>query len=219
MRYLTSLFSIVIVAAGAFGVAAVAQTPAAAPSLPPAYPVLAPPTIGVVDIQRVLQESSAGRSIQSQLESERRKIRDQASRLDEELKSGENELRRQRAVMAPEQVNEQVQVLQRKQADAQRILQERQEAFTKGENEAVNVVGDNMRDIVQQYASERHIGMVLRKELVISMADKNTDITDEVIQRLNAKLPSVTVTVAPPSAVQADSQPAPSAPPAKSSKK
>jgi Skp family chaperone for outer membrane proteins len=174
-----------------------AQTPApAAPAVPVAGPALVPPTIAVVDMQRALGESAAGRSIQTQLDAERRKIRDQVTKLDDELKAAENDFRRQRAVMAPDAQNQQIQALQAKQAEAQRIMQDRQEAFQKGQNDAVNVVGDNMKDIVQQLAAERHIGMVLRKELVISMFDKNMDITDEVIQRLNTKLPSVTVTMA-----------------------
>lgn len=222
MRSFKPVFGLALVGVIAIASGALAQTPAAAPGAAPAAsfgPALAPPTVAVVDIQRVLAESAAGRSIQSQLDTERRKIRDQVSRLEDELKTGENDLKRKRSVMQPDEVNEQVQALQRKQADAQRIVQDRQEAFSKGQSEAVNVVGDNMRDIVQQYAAERHIGMVLRKELVISMADKNMDITDEIISRLNAKLPTVTVTVAPPggggmaapAAAQAPAAPAPAA--------
>jgi hypothetical protein len=67
-----------------------------------------------------------------------------------------------------------------------------------------------MRDVVQQFAAERHIGLVLRKEVVITVSDKNMDITDDVIQRLNVKLPSVTVTVENPS--QAASAPKAAAP-------
>jgi Skp family chaperone for outer membrane proteins len=190
---------------------AFAQTPAAAPAPVVAGPALTPPTVAVVDMQRVLVESAAGKSIQSQLDTERRKIRDQITRMDDELKTQTNQFIRTRQVMAPEAANEQQQQLQRKQADAQRVVQERQEAFQKGESDAVNVVGDNMRDIVQQLAAERHIGMVLSKQTVISMADKNMDITDDVVQRLNTKLPSVTVTIpAPGSAPAAE---APAAPP------
>jgi Skp family chaperone for outer membrane proteins len=176
---------------------AFAQTPAAAPV---AGPALVPPTIAVVDMQRVLVESSAGKSIQSQLEVERRKIRDQITKMDDELKNAQNQFLRQRSVMSPEAAGEQQQALQRKQAEAQRVVQERQEAFQRGEGDAVNVVGDNMRDIVQQLATERHIGMVVNKQAVISMADKNMDITDDVVQRLNTKLPSVTVTIPAPGA-------------------
>ena len=172
-------------------------------------------------MQRVLVESAAGKSIQSQLDTERRKIRDQITRMDDELKSAQNQFIRTRSVMAPEAANEQQQALQRKQADAQRVVQDRQEAFQKGESDAVNVVGDNMRDIVQQIAAERHIGMVLNKQTVISMADKNMDLTDDVVQRLNTKLPTVTVTVPAPGAVSAaqtapaPEASAPAAPPAK----
>jgi len=225
MRYSSSMLG--LAAFGAIAIAApnlLAQTAAPA-SGPVAGAALVPPTIAVVDMQRVVVESAAGRSIQSQLEGERRKIRDQISKLEEELKNGENELRRQRSVMSPDAVNEQAQALQRKQADAQRIVQERQEAFSKGSNDATNVVLDNMRDIVQTLSAERHVGMVVRKEVVLSMSDKNMDITDDVIQRLNTKLPSVTVTIPPPGALAADpatgaAGPAPAAtPPAKGSKK
>jgi hypothetical protein len=110
--------------------------------------------------------------------------------------------------MAPESANEQQQGLQRKQADAQRVVQGLQEAFQRGEGDAVNVVGDNMRDIVQQIAAERRIGMVVNKQAVIAMADKNMDITDDVIQRLNTKLPTVTVTVPAPGTAAASQAPA-----------
>jgi Skp family chaperone for outer membrane proteins len=176
--------------------AAFGQTPAAAPVV--AGPALSPPTIAVVDMQRVLVESAAGKSIQSQLDAERRKIRDQVTRIQDELKTAQNQYIRTRSVLQPDAAKEQEQALQRKQADAQRVLQERQEAFQRGEGDAVNVVGDNMRAIVQQLAAERHIGMVVNKQAVISMADKNMDITDDVVQRLNTKLPTVTVTIPAP---------------------
>jgi hypothetical protein len=85
------------------------------------------------------------------------------------------------------------------------IVQERQEALSKAQKDAIDVVGDNIKDIVQQLAAERHIGMVLGRNAVLSMADKNTDITDDVVQRLNTKLPAVTVTVAAPGATPAAS--------------
>jgi Skp family chaperone for outer membrane proteins len=189
MRSFKPLFAIALAGVVALAPGAFAQTPAAAPAL-------VAPTIALVDMQRVVGESAAGRSIQTQLEAERREIRDQLAKLQDELKNNENELKRQRAVLQQDAFNEQVQAFQRKEADAQRISQDRQEAFTKGQNDAVNVVLDNMRDVVQQLATERHISLVLRKELAISMTDKNMDITDDVIQRLNTKLPSVTVTIA-----------------------
>ena len=196
MRRIHSILGLALLGAVSASTIAIAQTaPAAGPSL-------TAPTIALVDMQRVIVKSAAGRSIQAQLDTERRKIRDQLAKLEEELKSGDNELRRQRSVMSQEAFNEAAQSLQRKQADAQRVQQDRQEAFTKGQNDALNVVIDNMRDIVQQIAAERKVGLVLSKQVVISMTDKNMDITDDVIQRLNTKLPSVTVTVAALGAAQ-----------------
>jgi Skp family chaperone for outer membrane proteins len=192
---------------------------APAPAAAAPGPTLTAPSVAIVDVQRVLGESAAGKSIQAQLETEGRKIRDQITKLDDELKNGENELKRQRSVMSADAFNEQAQALQRRQAEAQRIVQDRRDAFTKGQNDAVNVVGDNIRDIVQQLAAERHIGMVLRKEVVMSIADKNMDVTDDVIHRLNEKLPSVVVTVASSGVTQqANQTQAPQATPVKGKK-
>ncbi|MDB5394634.1 MAG: hypothetical protein JWM91_2140 [Rhodospirillales bacterium] len=220
MRSYKLLFGLALLGAVSGVSMGMAQTPAAAPAAAPIVgPAPVAPTVAIVDMQRVLVESAAGRSIQTQLDGERRKIRDQVTKLDDEIKAAENDFRRQRAVMAPDAQNQQIQALQAKQADAQRVVQDRQEAFQKGQNDAVAVVGDNMRDIVQQLAGERHIGMVLRKELVISYSDKNMDITDDVIQRLNTKLPTVTVTIPAPGATQAGTASAPAAAADKAPKK
>lgn len=217
MRNVSSFFALAVVAATAVVGVAFAQTPAAAPAASPGYPMLTAPTVAVVDFQRVLQDSAAGRSIMSQLDTERRKFRDEYTRMEEELKTGENELKRKLAVMAPDQANAERDGLQRKQAEYQRILQEKQESIQKAGNEAGLVVNDNITGIVEQYALERHIGLVVRKDAVISMIDKNMDITDDIIQRLNAKLPSVTVNVAAPGATQT-AGPAEAAPAPKSKK-
>jgi Skp family chaperone for outer membrane proteins len=217
MRNLSTLLGLAL-----FGAVAVSSASSSAQTTP--GPAMTAPTVAVVDMQRVLAESAAGKSIQGQLDTERRKIRDQVAKLDEEFKASENEFRRQRAVLSPDAQQEQVQALQRKQAEGQRFLQDRQEAFQKGESDALNVVSDNMRDIVQQLATERHVGMVLRKEIVLSLADKNMDITDDVISRLNTKLPSVTVSIpapgaAPQAPAAADAQPAAAVAPEKGKKK
>jgi Skp family chaperone for outer membrane proteins len=198
------VFALALLGVVAFAPGSHAQT-AAAPVV-----VATSPTIGLVDIQRVVTESSAGKSMITQLDGERRKLRDQATKLQDEINTSENEVKRQRSILQQEALNELVQGLQRKAADAQRIMQERQEAVAKAQNDAGTVILDNMRDVVQQFAAERHIGLVLRKEVVITVSDKNMDITDDVIQRLNVKLPSVTVTVENPS--QAASAPKAAAP-------
>ena len=127
MRRNSFVFGVAFIGALTVLPSAFAQTPAAAPAAAPvvAGPPLTPPTVAVVDMQRVLVESAAGKSIQSQLDTERRKIRDQITRMQDELKSQQNQFIRTRSVMAPEAAQEQQQQLQRKEADAQRTLQDR----------------------------------------------------------------------------------------------
>ena len=207
MRSVKAILGIALVGAMAVATPSGAQTPA-----PAVAPTLTPPSIALVDIQRIIADSAAGKSMLAQLEGERKKIRDQLAKLEEELKNKDNELRRQRSILSQEAFNTQAQALQRTQADDQRVAQERQEAFNKAANDAQAVIFDNMRDVIQQISGERRIGLVLRKEVVLALTDKNTDITDDVIQRLNTKLPTVTVSVPGPGSQAAPAARAPAAP-------
>jgi outer membrane protein len=220
MRSFPAILGLALIGAVVSTSSGFAQNAPAAPAAAPiaAGPVLTAPTVALVDIQRVVADSAAGKNMLSQLDTERKKIREQLARMDEDFKNQENELRRQRSILSQDALNEQAQGLQRKQADYQRIAQERQEAFSKAANDAQSVIFDNMRDVVQQISAERRIGLVVRKDVVMAMTDKNMDITDDVIQRLNSKLPTVTVTVpaagaTPPAAPAA--APATAAAPAK----
>ena len=89
MRRNSFVFGVALVGALTVLPSAFAQTPAAAPAAAPvaAGPALTPPTVAVVDMQRVLVESAAGKSIQAQLDTERRKIRDQITKLEDDLKN------------------------------------------------------------------------------------------------------------------------------------
>jgi Skp family chaperone for outer membrane proteins len=80
MRSFKPLFAMAFAGLVALAPGAFAQTPAASPAL-------VAPTIALVDMQRVVGESAAGRSIQTQLEAERRRIRDQLAKLQDESKT------------------------------------------------------------------------------------------------------------------------------------
>src|SRR5687768_12752572 len=66
-----------------------------------------PLTIAIVDMQVILQQSEAAKSIQKQLESQRKSFQAEISKQEDELRNAEQELRRQRSGASQQQFDQQ----------------------------------------------------------------------------------------------------------------
>lgn len=190
---------------------ALAQTaPAAAPAA--ATAPLAPPTVMIVDMTRVIQESAAGKSIQRQIEEHAKVLQADVQKIEDELKGKDAELRRQRTILSQQAFEEQRQAVERRVNEAQRTLQEKQGALQKAQNDAVGVLLDNAREIISTLAGEKKAQVVLSRQQILFLANNDLETTNTVLERLNAKLPNVTVTVPATAAAAAPAAAAPAAP-------
>lgn len=146
----------------------------------------------MVDHQRILRESKAAKSIQQQLEVRRRLYLDQLAKEEQRLNEVGKELARQRGVLSAEafaqkrkEYEEAVQALQRASNERRRQLDEALAA-------ANNVVRQALKEIVDELAETRGFNLVLPASGVLLYSPK-IDITDEVLARLDRKLPTVKV--------------------------
>jgi Skp family chaperone for outer membrane proteins len=164
--------------------------------------------VAVMDVQRVLHESSAGKSVQKQLEKQRTAYSQELSKQEKELRAAEQELNRQRTLISPEAFNERRRQFEQKVGNLQREAQSRKRDFDKMQGGAIRTMEAAITEIVQAIASERKFTLILPKNATI-LHTPELEITDEVMKRLNAKLPSVKVQ--PP----AKTPPAKASPPGK----
>lgn len=146
--------------------------------------------IAVIDVQRIVRESLATKSMRPQLE----KLKNQYS---QELKSQENELRkadqdltRQRAILSPEAYVQRRRELQRRAGAAQRSLQDRKRFIDQAISQTMEKVHVILRRIAVELAKEKQISLVIPKSSVFLVA-KRYDITSIALERLNKRLPSV----------------------------
>jgi Skp family chaperone for outer membrane proteins len=170
----------------------------------------------VVDMNRVIQESNAGRSIQKQIEEHAKALQADVQKIEDELKGKDAELRRQRTILSQQAFEEQRQAVERRVNEAQRTVQEKQGALQKAQNDAVGVLLDNAREIISTLAAEKKAQLVLSRQQILLLANNDLETTNIVVERLNAKLPNVTVTV--PTTAAALAAPAPAAPAAAAAK-
>lgn len=180
------------------------QKPAAQPALAPATAAAAPaaakgdplksPIVAVVDVQRIMQESSASKGIQKAIESQRDSYQKEIQTLEDKLQNAENELRKQQTVLAPDAFAAKRRDFEKQVADVQRTVQERKRTLDTAFNDAMTHVQKTMLDIVQDLADERGANVVIPRNLLVLFAS-NLDVTEAVLERLNKQLPSVPVTI------------------------
>jgi Skp family chaperone for outer membrane proteins len=171
--------------------------------------------VAVIDVLRLQRESAASKSIKAQIEKQYAVHQQEITKQENELRSAEQELNRQRTLVSPEAFAERRRQFEQKVANLQRDVQNRKREMDKSQVAAQRIVEQSLSGIVEQLVTERKLTLVLGKNQTIYAAPE-FEITDEVIKRLNAKLPSVKVPPpAPPAAAAPSATPGtpPKAPP------
>jgi Skp family chaperone for outer membrane proteins len=148
--------------------------------------------VAVVDIQHIMRESAAAKSIQGQIEKLRSSYQQEITKQENELRSAEQELNRQRTLVSPDAFNERRRQFEQRVGNLQKDVQSRKRALDQSFSSAMRTVENSLRGIIEQMVSERKLTLVLIKSQTVYSAPE-LEMTDEVMKRLNAKLPSVKV--------------------------
>lgn len=149
-------------------------------------------SIGIIDINKVLTESKAAVDATKQIETIQKKSDDESKEEDEMIINEREKLIEQQSVMAPEAFEIKVADFEKK---VQKYQIERQEKLRKLD-QMVQIarakILEEVKPIINDYASELGITVILEKNAVILSAD-DMDMTNEVIKRLNKNLPKIKV--------------------------
>jgi outer membrane protein len=144
--------------------------------------------IGVVDSQKILYNSNAGKEVLAQLDKRSKQIQDELQKKDKEISDLENKLTTQRLTLSPDALEKLGNDLQKKRTERQRFWEDSQRDLLNLRNRLFNKIRNEVLPIIQEIGKEK--GYTLIVDLMDSGAiywDKAIDITDEVINRYNKK--------------------------------
>jgi len=155
---------------------------------------LNPTVIAVVDVQHLLQNSTAADSIHYSIEARRQHYAQEMARQEQELRRLEQELTRERSILSIDEFAEKRRSFERRVAEVQRRFQTRKRTLDQAFSDSMREVRDEILETVSAVASEVGANVVLLKQQVV-VVDKSLDITDKVLTRLNERLPRVVVEI------------------------
>jgi Skp family chaperone for outer membrane proteins len=146
----------------------------------------------VLDVQKILRSAKAVKSIRDQITAYGTAFEKEIEKEREKLRKGNQELARQRTILAPEAFAEKRREFEQQVVEVQRMVQKRQRDLDKSRTVAMAKVNKSYMDIVTKLANERELFMIIRKGQT-AFANPSLDVTKEVLDLLNKKQPTVKV--------------------------
>jgi outer membrane protein len=143
--------------------------------------------VAVVDMQRALNESEAGKKAKDQVKAKFEKAQDQLKRQRDELDKARDDFDKKALVLKEEQRRDMEKEFELKSLDFKRKYEDFQRDLKRTDAELTSGIVEQLYGIVAEYGQQKGHTLVLEASGgVLLYFDKSVDITDEVIKLHNA---------------------------------
>lgn len=149
-------------------------------------------TIAVVNVQKIMHDSTAAKSATEQLEKKQKSFQDELKKKDEALQKEEQELAKQKSVLSKEAFEEKTRSFRGKVTDIQKEVQSKKALLDTAYARALGDIQKAVTDIIAELAKEKSFSLAVPTSQLL-YADEKLDISAEVLSRLNKKLPKLDV--------------------------
>jgi outer membrane protein len=197
--------------------AADAPAAPAAPAAAPASTVQAPPpTLIVLDFDRILQESKVGKSVIEQLQQRAATFQKSFQQQEADLNTDQQGLVRQQSILAQDAFSAKARDLQRRADELREKEAQANAALQQSNRDAILRIQQSLKPILEDIMKERGANVVINRGAIALLSEDRFEVTDEAMKRLDEKMPTLTISVAEPQAAAAP--PATAAPAAAAAK-
>jgi len=149
-------------------------------------------TIGIVDMDTLMQKSSAAQNVRAQIDKKRSAYQGELKALDQQLAATKQGLMKGETKLTPEELKKKQGIFYEKVMAAQKKTQTEQRAMDAAVERSLNELRKKTALIIRDVAKERKIDVVLSHQAVI-IAASALDITDEVLARLDKDMKTLPV--------------------------
>lgn len=164
------------------------------PAMSIAHAQEATPVVAIINLQRVGQESQAALAASEKIEAYLNSVRQRYRQIQDELREEELSLNRRRSILSPDAYREEERRFLEKRDRFEREAQQVDRQLQESAFDAQRRITEHINKIVPEIAAERGINLIFNRTQVIYFAPSTQfDITDVVIERMDATLPEIPV--------------------------
>ena len=159
----------------------------------PMFAQTTPARIAVIDVQKVLTQSTAGKAAYEKL----KKIQDdkmaRAKAMDDELRKLDADIASKRLSLSEDKLAEMAKQLADKRINMQRYAQDAEREIGEARDRELQALEAKIKPVIDAIGKEMGIAAIFNKfESGLVYASDAVDLTDSVIQRFNAAAPPAT---------------------------
>lgn len=156
-------------------------------------------TIAVVNIQQIMRESTAAKSVREQLESKQKSFQSEISKKEEGLQKDEQALAKQRGVLAKDAFEKKVAEFRKRATEVQKEVQSKKSLLDSSFERALGEIQKSVTEVIADLSKEKGFQVAVPTSQIL-YADSKLDITPDVMSALNKKLSKVEVKFEAPAA-------------------
>lgn len=146
--------------------------------------------IAVVDVKWLSSESEAAKHIRDQVKEHREALQVEFADHEKALRSAEQTLIEEKQTLSSEEFSKKKKAFEEQFLDTRKLVQTKRTALDKAYTKALAVLRKEILEIVASIADEKNYQAVLARSSVV-IAQKDIDITEEVMKRLNNKIKKI----------------------------
>ena len=143
-----------------------------------------------IDIEYIYFNSNAGKIVNKKIESETKKINDEFSGYNKEIQEEKNKLVNKKNILSQEELQKKSIELKKQIREYDKIISNKNNQLIKYKNETKIEFTKKLSKIVQEYASNNSIEMIIKKNNIL-IGKKELDTTEEVLNLFNKNIKSI----------------------------
>ena len=147
--------------------------------------------VGVVDMKKILQDSSAYQGLVDQFEEKRRKHRNKFTKIEDVIRDEESKLTKQKGVLSREVYAQKIKDLNKKINELKSKQTSEAQKFEREFEKSTNKIQGALIDVLSMIANKNKLDIVMAKNQLL-LVGKDIDLTEDAIKELNKILPKIT---------------------------
>jgi outer membrane protein len=151
-------------------------------------------SIALVDVDKILSDSKASKSLQAQIKDKREAFQKEFAAKEKELKASETTLIAEKEKLSAEDFSKKRKTYEEKIIETRKLFQKRRNSLDTGVNKAMGELRQSVVDAATKIAETKNYSIVLTRDSVL-IADKSLDITSDVLAKLDEIKSDVKLTV------------------------
>jgi outer membrane protein len=148
--------------------------------------------IGILDVEKIVKESSAMRDIQGKVSKKQDEYQKEVTKKQAALEVEQKRIESKKTVLSKEALDKEAVAFEKKVDDLKTFVDKKQNSLKKASLEGMSKVNDKIKDIIADIAKDKDLDVIVPAAQALYYKDE-LDITEEVLGKLNKKITKIDV--------------------------